>query len=197
MLLIVSLLGLCMILRLPHLLTPLQHHFRPKPVKCSVNAAQCVWFKWLLQRCCTVVCSALTLLGGSDSWFSPLYQTYSPSYRHSFISPFLVQHLVVGERQKRGDFYFFLMLPTIITEIKKHCCIHQHPKERAHGGEGRSDCSELSGPIAAYGAMLPSTAPSGADPDSHHHSRGQLLTQWHHHHHHHRGPSCTDQDHHL
>lgn len=42
--------------------------------------------------------------------------------------------------------------------------------------------------------MLPSTAPSGADPDSHHHSYLQLLIQWHLHH---RGPYRPDQDHHL
>lgn len=42
--------------------------------------------------------------------------------------------------------------------------------------------------------MLPSTAPFGADPDSHHHSCLQLLTQWHLHH---RGPCRPDQDLHL
>lgn len=42
--------------------------------------------------------------------------------------------------------------------------------------------------------MLPSTAPSGADPDSHHHSCLQLLTHWHLHH---RGSYRPDQDLHL
>ena len=45
-----------------------------------------------------------------------------------------------------------------------------------------------------HGAMLPSTAPSGADPDSHHHSCLHLLT---HRHLHHRGPYRPDQDLHL
>lgn len=130
MLLVVSLLGLCMTPRLPHLLTPLQQHFRSKHVKRGAIAVQCVR---PLSGCCRGVAQWCAQL--SRCWvaltlgFLPS-TTYSPSYRHSFISPFLVQHLVVGERQKRGDF-FFSMLPTIITEIKKHCCIHQLPKEQS------------------------------------------------------------------
>lgn len=54
--------------------------------------------------------------------------------------------------------------------------------------------NEVCGQTAAHGAMLPSTAPSGADPDNHHHSCLHLLTQWHLHH---RGPCRPHQDLHL
>lgn len=73
-----------------------------------------------------MVCTALTLeMGCSDTQFSPPQDIFT--FLQSLFY-FLLSCTALGGGGKEIKVIFFLMLPTIITEIKKHCCIDQPKK---------------------------------------------------------------------